>query len=450
MAPAPAPAVSSSGLPPGYHFLPEDKEIVGCYLVPRILGKSLPPSEILDVDPLSAPPPVLLKRHGRKLGQDAFFFAEGQAMSSKGSRQKRTCAGGGTWQGQTTGEAMRVRGCDMDVEWRKKSFNFHEDDKKGSTGWVMHEYAVTAPPKLAASLLRVYRIRFSGHGKNAQKRKRGGQEDSSSDSEGQEDVSAPAKTQRREAAVQDNSAVFVGEGLLEAQSEHVSGSSPWMGMMAGREVVEDSDALFNALFMGEDREVVDDNAALFTGECPLVAQSEHVASSSPWLKMMGDCEAVEDNSALFVGECPLAAQTEHVVSYSPWLNMMGDREVVEDNAALFVGEWPLAGQSEPVLSSSPWKRMMGDHKVVDNSALFMGECPLVVQSEHVLSSSPWKRMGDLFNNGNPPDASDAIAGMAESTGTPSEFGISTVFGSCSPLELPVGYSTDRKELRKQW
>ncbi|WVZ93046.1 hypothetical protein U9M48_039062 [Paspalum notatum var. saurae] len=295
-----APAASSSGLPPGYHFLPEDKEIVGCYLVPRILGQSLPPSEILDVDPLSAPPPVLLKRHGRKLGQDAFFFAEGQAMSSKGSRQKRSCAGGGTWQGQTTGEAMRVRCCDMDVEWRKKSFNFHEDDKNGSTGWVMHEYAVTAPPKLAASLLRVYRIRFSGHGKNAQKRKRGGgQEDPSSDSDGEgtDDVPAPAKTQQREAAVEDTSALFVGEGPLAAQTERIAGSSPSKGMMADRD-------------------------------------SEYGVSA--WKRMKGDHEAVEDNSALFVGECPLAAQTEHVVSSSPWLKMTGDREVVEDNAALFV------------------------------------------------------------------------------------------------------------------
>ncbi|KAJ1268377.1 hypothetical protein BS78_07G130100 [Paspalum vaginatum] len=310
MAPASA-SSAATALPPGYRFVPEDKELVGYYLVPRILGQPLPPSEILDVDPLSAPPPVLLKRHGRKRGQDAFFFAEGQAKSSKGSRQKRTCAGGGTWQGQTTGEALRVRCCDMDVEWRKKSFNFHEDDKKGSTGWVMHEYVVTAPPKLAASLLRVYRIRFSGHGKNAQKRKRGAQEGSSdSDGEGEEAVPAPAKTQRREAAAEDISAVFVGsEGPLAAQSEHVAGSSPGKGMMGDREAVEDNDALF-------------------IGECPSAAQSEAFFSSSAWLNMMGDHEVVEDNAGGF----PLVALSEHGVS--AWKRMMGDHEAVEDNSAL--------------------------------------------------------------------------------------------------------------------
>ncbi|KAL5682303.1 hypothetical protein ACJX0J_008688, partial [Zea mays] len=61
--------------------------------------------------------------------------------------------------------------------------NFHEHDDKGSTGWVMHEYSITAsleyvesspvPAHLSTPLpLRVYCIRHSGHEKNGKKQSR--------------------------------------------------------------------------------------------------------------------------------------------------------------------------------------------------------------------------------------------------------------------------------------
>ncbi|RLN09745.1 hypothetical protein C2845_PM11G06980 [Panicum miliaceum] len=161
------------GLPPGFLFAPEDGDVVAHYLLRRVLGQPLPlDGLILDDDPLSAPPWELLERNGRR--EDAFFFALGQARSSKGSRQKRTCAGGGFWNGERTcvdGEKMRVPGLGGAelMEWRKRALSFQHAGDKGSTGWVMHEYAITAPDHLAESQLRLYRIRFSGHGK---KRKR--------------------------------------------------------------------------------------------------------------------------------------------------------------------------------------------------------------------------------------------------------------------------------------
>ena len=163
------------GLPQGFLFAPEDGDVIEQYLLRRILGQPLPlDGLILDDDPLSAPPWELLARNGCK--DDAFFFALGQARSGKGSRQKRTCAGGGFWNGERTcvdGEKLRVAvpgGAGAEVVWRKKALSFQEGGEKGSTGWVMHEYAITAPDHLAASQMRLYRIRFSGHGK---KRKRG-------------------------------------------------------------------------------------------------------------------------------------------------------------------------------------------------------------------------------------------------------------------------------------
>uniref|UniRef100_A0A0E0LI77 NAC domain-containing protein n=1 Tax=Oryza punctata TaxID=4537 RepID=A0A0E0LI77_ORYPU len=160
------------GLPPGLKFEPKDDELVARFLLARIQGKPLPlHGVILDADPLCAPPWRLLADRGR--GDEAFFFADARAKNGKGSRQKRTVEGSGYWQGQrmcVDGERLVVPdGGGVEVTWRKYVLSYFADGEKGSSGWVMHEYAITAPADLASSPMRLYRIRFSGHGK---KRKR--------------------------------------------------------------------------------------------------------------------------------------------------------------------------------------------------------------------------------------------------------------------------------------
>ncbi|CAO2163572.1 unnamed protein product [Urochloa humidicola] len=234
-----AAAAARLGLPPGFRFLPTDAEVVAHHLLRRIRGQPLPPCDILEDDPLSAPPWLLLARHGRK--EDAFFFAAGQAMSVgkvRGtSRQKRSCAGGGTWEGQGQrrkgGERVRVGG--EEIEWHKYALNFHEEGVKGSTGWVMHEYFIASPPDLAESPMRVYRIRFSGHGRNAQKRKRSDL-DWGSDEEEEEEVYAHAARGAARPKVEEHDALFVGGGGYPPapQLEPVAvGSFPMVGVDVG-------------------------------------------------------------------------------------------------------------------------------------------------------------------------------------------------------------------------
>ncbi|CAD6229713.1 unnamed protein product [Miscanthus lutarioriparius] len=164
------------GLPPGYRFVPTDEEVVELCLLPRIQDQPLLPNDIIEDDPLSAPPWALLEKHGWR--HQAFFFAACQAMNAKGNRQKRACAGHGTWQGQGKKKLrVRVHGSaeKIEIEWDKYGLNFQEHGVKDSTGWVMHGYSITAPPELARSPVRVYCIRFSGHGRNAKKNSRDAQ-----------------------------------------------------------------------------------------------------------------------------------------------------------------------------------------------------------------------------------------------------------------------------------
>uniref|UniRef100_A0A0D9WWJ4 NAC domain-containing protein n=1 Tax=Leersia perrieri TaxID=77586 RepID=A0A0D9WWJ4_9ORYZ len=175
-----AAAKSADALSPGFKFDPSDGDLVGRYLLARIQGNPLPlDGIILEADPLSSPPWRLLAEHGR--GDEAFFFADARAKNGKGRRQKRTVEGGGFWQGQRMSVDGGGGDGGLEMRWRKYVLSFFADGEKGSSGWVMHEYAITAPAEVASSTKRLYRIRFSGHGR---KRKREPENQSSSHDDG--------------------------------------------------------------------------------------------------------------------------------------------------------------------------------------------------------------------------------------------------------------------------
>uniref|UniRef100_A0A0E0CFH5 NAC domain-containing protein n=1 Tax=Oryza meridionalis TaxID=40149 RepID=A0A0E0CFH5_9ORYZ len=164
-------AAKMAGLTPGFKFEPSDEQLVQFFLLPYLRELPVPLGGlVIRDDPRSVPPWKLFARNGRGDEEDAYFLAPADGEG----RQARTCDGGrGRWIAQRlerTGDLRLAGGGGGEaVMFEKHRLNYHAGEGRcGSTGWVMHEYAVVKPAALGARH-RACHIAFTGHG---QKRKR--------------------------------------------------------------------------------------------------------------------------------------------------------------------------------------------------------------------------------------------------------------------------------------
>uniref|UniRef100_A0A0D9X6R0 NAC domain-containing protein n=1 Tax=Leersia perrieri TaxID=77586 RepID=A0A0D9X6R0_9ORYZ len=162
-------AAARVGLTPGYKFQPSDEQLVQHFLLPYLREQPVPllGAAVVRDDPRSAPPWELFARNGRGDEDDAYFLAPADG----GGRQSRALAGGrGKWITQRLERtAELVLAGSGSVVFEKHRLNFHAGEGRcGSTGWVMHEFAVVKPAMLGARH-RACHIAFTGHGQKRQR-----------------------------------------------------------------------------------------------------------------------------------------------------------------------------------------------------------------------------------------------------------------------------------------
>ncbi|CAL4985551.1 unnamed protein product [Urochloa decumbens] len=172
-------------LPPANKFDPTDADIVAHYLLPRAVGYPNPYAHaIIDADPCSCPPWELLRRHGHGESDHAFFFAPPRVPDPKKRAYRAVASGeddgvGGTWDGQRS-DAIRLvllRGGDgdgarpLEITFRRANLSYyHGQQKKKTSGWVMHEYQIVDPPHLSATVLS--RVKITREGKKKKKQEK--------------------------------------------------------------------------------------------------------------------------------------------------------------------------------------------------------------------------------------------------------------------------------------
>ncbi|TKW38766.1 hypothetical protein SEVIR_1G137300v4 [Setaria viridis] len=190
------------GLPPGVRFDPTDEELVEFYLLPRALGQPpAVPGVIIEDDAAatsSCHPWKLLKRHRRTDDDEAYFFEKISSNDDAkgGARQARSCGSRWTWAGQRRcpDEALHLPGGEQ-VSWGKYALNLQEAHaRRGSTGWVLHEYTVALPQ--GPSPVKVCHVAFTGRGQKRQRMP----DDDDGEGEGQELELQAAPPQHKRAA----------------------------------------------------------------------------------------------------------------------------------------------------------------------------------------------------------------------------------------------------------
>ncbi|TVU46881.1 hypothetical protein EJB05_06453 [Eragrostis curvula] len=145
-------------LPPGYHFVPTDAELIVNFLRPRLENQKLPLPIFNDERILDYHPEQLIEKY-RMYGEDRwFFFTRRERKHAGGKRPNRTTPGNGHW--NATGSQRPIYsggvlvGCVgtlvfYEASRKKKKEDASavgaepaspDEDSNGKTDWTMYEY----------------------------------------------------------------------------------------------------------------------------------------------------------------------------------------------------------------------------------------------------------------------------------------------------------------------
>ncbi|KAG0529010.1 hypothetical protein BDA96_05G061600 [Sorghum bicolor] len=171
--------------PPAYKFDPTDTDIVVHYLLPRALGVPNPYEHaVIDGDPCSCPPWELMRRNGHADSDHAFFFPPPRDGEKRPVRVVSSPAPApgeddgararGKWDAQKSTESSVVLvrgggpggiggGAEVLVKYKRCNLSYYHGKEPSTSGWVMHEYQITVPPRLSGTVLS--RVKVTDRGK---------------------------------------------------------------------------------------------------------------------------------------------------------------------------------------------------------------------------------------------------------------------------------------------
>ncbi|CAL5428049.1 unnamed protein product [Camellia sinensis] len=129
-------------VPPGYRFCPSDLELIGDYLMQKVLNQPLPHDDIIETNLYMHNPDYFTERC-KPLGErEWYFFTPRDRKYPKGNRPNRV-AGDGYW--KATGADKPVKLGKIILGYKKSLvFYLGKPPNGDKTDWMMHEFTLNA------------------------------------------------------------------------------------------------------------------------------------------------------------------------------------------------------------------------------------------------------------------------------------------------------------------
>ncbi|KAL6506083.1 Protein CUP-SHAPED COTYLEDON [Orobanche hederae] len=143
---------SKSCYPPGFRFMPTDKELIIGYLRKKVNNEPIPVAEIIEVDLYKFTPKYLTENYSPLGKKEWYFFTMRDRRYPNGNRPKRSVEGGIGWWKATGGDKL-IRSNGKIVGKKKVLVFYYGKNKSGEekTKWIMHEYKLDTPSTTPSS-----------------------------------------------------------------------------------------------------------------------------------------------------------------------------------------------------------------------------------------------------------------------------------------------------------
>ncbi|KAL6543075.1 hypothetical protein OROHE_010595 [Orobanche hederae] len=136
---------TGSPYPPGYRFMPTDKELIIGYLRKKVNNEPIPVAEMSEVNLYRFTPKYLTENYLPLGNKEWYFFTPTDRRHPNGNRPKRSVEGIGWWKATGGDKLIKSNG---KIIGKKKVLVFYFGKNKSDeekTNWIMHEYRLDTP-----------------------------------------------------------------------------------------------------------------------------------------------------------------------------------------------------------------------------------------------------------------------------------------------------------------